>query len=237
MIRATSIVRRPAVRDERVADEIALDHKARHVRSATLAARGGLSFLLDLDAAVLLDDGDAVKLEDGRLVRIAAAPEALAEVTTPSAARLLKVAWQLGRRGLPIEIAEGALYFPADPAAMEAARGLGAAVAHVTRPFRPEKGTSTAPGHDHDHDHAHGAHDHGHAHGDEPGHVHGPGCGHDHHDHGAGHAHGHDHDHDHGADGHVHGPGCGHDHHDHHAHGHHGHSHDEGHGHPHGRHD
>lgn len=233
MIRATSIVRRPAVRDERVADEIALDHKARHVRSATLAARGGLSFLLDLDAAVLLDDGDAVKLEDGRLVRIAAAPEALAEVTTPSAARLLKVAWQLGRRGLPTEIAEGVLYFPADPAAMEAARGLGAAVAHVTRPFRPEKGTSTAPGHDHDHDH--GAHDHGHAHGTEPGHVHGPGCGHDHHDHGAGHAHGHDHDH--GADGHVHGPGCGHDHHDHHAHGHHGHSHDEGHGHPHGRHD
>ena len=80
MIRATTVVRRPAVRPEKVADEITLDHHARHRRRFAFTADGGLSFLLDLDKATVLDDGDAVKLEDGRLVRIKAAAEDLVEV-------------------------------------------------------------------------------------------------------------------------------------------------------------
>ncbi|WP_370640696.1 urease accessory protein UreE [Xanthobacter sp. NFH-44] len=230
MIRATTIVRRPAVRTERVADELTLDHQARHRRRFAFTADGGLAFLLDLDKAAVLDDGDAVKLEDGRLVRIKAAPERLIEVRTASPLRLMKVAWHLGNRHVPAELTEDAIYFADDHVLMEMVRGLGAATAVVERPFRPEKGAYEAAAahgghHDHDHDgHAH--HEHAHAHGEE--HVHGPGCGHDHEHH----AHEHEHE------GHVHGPGCGHDHaHDHDhahthedAHGHHGHEH-HGHGH------
>lgn len=222
MLRATSIVRRPAVRDERIADEITLDHQARHRRRFALTADGGLAFLLDLDAAAILDDGDAVKLEDGRLVRIKAAPEALVEVATPSPLRLMKVAWHLGNRHVPTEITADALYFAQDHVLEEMVRGLGVEARRVTRPFRPEKGAYAGHGagdggHDgHAHDH------HGHAHGHEahrhealPGAVEGCGCGHDH-DH-PGHAGAGDH-HPHAADpasgGHVHGPGCGHHGHD-----------------------
>lgn len=217
MIRATTVVRRPAVRAEKVADEITLDHHARHRRRFAFTADGGTAFLLDLDKAAILDDGDAVRLEDGRLIRIKAASEDLVEVTTANPLRLMKVAWHLGNRHVPAEITETAVYFVDDHVLTEMVRGLGAAVARVVRPFRPEKGAYEAaeahggghagPDHDHSHDHspdhagpdhAHGGHE-AHAH-----HEHGPGCGHDHH----GHSHaGHDPEH-----GHVHGAGCGHDH-------------------------
>lgn len=234
MIRATTVVRRPAVREEKVTDTITLDHHARHRRRFAFTADGGLSFLLDLEKAAVLDDGDAVKLEDGRLVRIKAAPEELVEVTTANPLRLMKVAWHLGNRHVPAEITESAVYFVDDHVLTEMVRGLGAGVAKVSRPFRPEKGAYEAAeahaGHAHDHGrehhdhehHAHGAagncaHDHDHAH---PAHEHGPGCGHEHH----GHEHHDDQHHaegSHAQGGHVHGPGCGHDHghdlhHDHH---------------------
>lgn len=220
MIRATTVVRRPAVRLEKVADEITLDHHARHRRRFAFTADGGLSFLLDLDKATVLDDGDAVKLEDGRLVRVKAAPEELVEVTTANPLRLMKVAWHLGNRHVPAEITETAVYFVDDHVLTEMVRGLGAGVAKVTRPFRPEKGAYEAAeahsGHGHAHEHhghEHGHEHHGHEHHD---HAHGDacGCGHDHahdHSHHAHHDHEHGHEHDHAAERHVHGPGCGHD--------------------------
>jgi len=228
MIRATSVVRRPAVREERVADVLTLDHQARFRRRFAFTADGGLAFLLDLDKATVLDDGDAVKLEDGRLIRIKAAAERLVEVTTPSPLRLLKVGWHLGNRHVPAEITEDAIYFADDHVLTEMVRGLGAAVAFVDRPFRPEKGAYEAAaahgGHDHGHEHGH--EHHGHEHGSSStasaeahaeAHVHGPGCGHEHHAH-EHHAHEHHvHEH-HGHAEHQHGPGCGHDH-GHHEHG------------------
>lgn len=228
MNRAIAVVRRPAVKDERVADEAVLDHRARYGRSFAFTTAGGLAVALDLDKAALLDEGDAVKLEDGRLVRVRAAAEDLLEVTSPSPARLLRAAWQLGGGHVPVEITEGALYVAAAPAIAELARGLGVAMAQVRRPFRPEKGAfeaaeAHAHGH-HDHgDHGHAHHGHAHHGHEHHGHEH---HGHEHH----GHAH-HGHEH-HGHEHHAHGAacGCGHDHGQATDHGH-GHSHDDAHDH------
>ncbi|MBB6305946.1 urease accessory protein UreE [Xanthobacter tagetidis] len=241
MNRAIAVVRRPAVKDERVADEVVLDHRARYGRSFAFTTTGGLAVALDLDKAALLDEGDAVKLEDGRLVRVKAAVEDLLEVTSPSLARLLKVSWHLGGSHVPVEIADGALYVARTGAVAELARGLGVALREVRRPFRPEKGAfeaaeAHAHGH-HDHgDHAHGHHDHGHH---DHGHAH---HDHDHHDHGH-HAHGdgcgcgHAHDHEHGHAPHAHhSEDKGHTAHAHaheHAHDHKHESHGGGHGHGH----
>ncbi|WP_375459000.1 urease accessory protein UreE [uncultured Enterovirga sp.] len=183
MIRATTIVRRPAVKAERVADTLTLDHEGRHRRRFAMTAEGGLAFLLDLDRATVLDDGDAVKLEDGRLVQVRAAPERLIEITTGNPLRLMKVAWHIGNRHVAAEIGEEALYIPYDHVLLEMVRGLGATAREVERPFRPERGAYEG-GHGHDHEHDH---DHGHA-----AHAHGDacGCGHDHHAHGHAHKHG-----------------------------------------------
>ena len=146
MIRATAIVPRAAVRPERVADRITLDHGGRHRRRIALTGQGGLAFLLDLDKATVIEDGDAVALEDGRLVEVRAAPERLVEITSDDPLRLKRVIWHLGNRHVPAEITDDAVYIAEDHVLSDMVRGLGARTALVERPFRPEGG---AYGHEH----------------------------------------------------------------------------------------
>ncbi|KQP34318.1 urease accessory protein UreE [Methylobacterium sp. Leaf102] len=207
MLRATTLIRKAAVRADAVVDRVTLDHGARQALPATLTGVGGLGFTPALAKAAGLEDGDALRLEDGRLILVEAAPEALLEVRATNPARLLRLAWQLGGSHVPAEIAAEVLYVPASAA--ELVRGQGCTGTPVTRAFKPEREAHdhSQCGHDHGHDHAH-AHSHG-----EAGQAHGQTHGHDHgHSHDHAHDHGHSHDHAHQDHGHVHGPDCKHDH-------------------------
>lgn len=219
MLRATSVLRKAAVKAERVVDTLALGHRDRTINGVSVRATGGLEFAISLDKAATLNDGDALKLEDGTLVQIKAAPESLLEIRAENPLRLVRLAWHLGGHHVPAEMAADALYIPNDAALGELVRGQGCSMTVVERPFQPEAevhhhshGDDCGCGHDH-HDHHHG-HDHGHGH-------HHDHHGHDH-AHGHKHEHGHEHQHAHGE-----GCGCGHDH-DHHGHGHHDHGHGHG---------
>ncbi|HEX8167744.1 MAG TPA: urease accessory protein UreE [Beijerinckiaceae bacterium] len=200
MLRATAVVRKAAVKPEKVADTVVLDHEGRHRRRVALRGEGGLDFLLDLDKAVALDDGDAVRLEDGRLVQVRAAPQKLLEIRAENPLRLMRVAWHIGNRHTPAEIGTDAIFIEDDHVLAEMVRGQGCTAAPVERPFRPERGAYDTCGHDHGHHHhGHGHHHHAHddahhrddeVHHDDPAHhEHGPGCGHAHH--------GHEHKHEH----------------------------------------
>ena len=196
MQRATAIVRKPAVKADKIIDSVSLDHEGRHRRRVTLTGEKGVSFLLDLEKATALNDGDAVKLEDGSLILIKAAPQSLIEIRAENPLRLLKTAWHIGNRHTPCEITADAIYIEEDHVLAEMVRGLGCAMTSVMRPFQPERGAYDDHGHAHGHDHDH---DHDHHHGHDHKHEHGAscGCGHDHsHDHAHAHDH-HDHDHDH----------------------------------------
>jgi len=218
MQRAISVVRKAAVKQDRVVETLTLDHEDRNRRRVALKGDGGQDILLDLDKPTALNDGDAVKLEDGSLVLIKAAAQKLIEITAENPLRLARVAWHIGNRHTPAEITAEAIYIEHDHVLAEMVRGQGCAMADVERPFQPERGA-------YDHDHANCGHDHhGHDHhGHDHGHSH-AGHGHDHgHEH-----HGHEHEHEHA---HSAACGCGHDHHHHddhghkHDHGHHGHEH------------
>jgi len=202
MPRVTTIVRKPAVKADRVVDTVTLDHEARSRRQATLKGEGGTEILLDLDMETTVNDGDALRLEDGSLVQVKAKPETLLEVRAENPLRLMRLAWHLGSNHGLAEITGEALYIENNPALAELARGQGCTVTPVERPFKPERSTHVCDhdhhhGHSHDHEHHHHDHGHGHAHDHEHGHDHhhhehgqGCGCGHHHH-------HGHDHKHDH----------------------------------------
>ena len=62
MLRATAVIRKPAVKAEKVVDTVTLDHEGRQRRRVSLIGDGGLDFLLDLEKPVALNDGDALKL-------------------------------------------------------------------------------------------------------------------------------------------------------------------------------
>lgn len=230
MQRAISVVRKAAVKQDRVVETLTLDHYRRNAHHAALKGDGGQEILLDLDKPTALNDGDAVKLEDGSLVLVRAAAQKLVAITAENPLRLARLAWHLGGRHVPAEVTADAIYVEQNPALAELVRGQGCAMSEVERPFQPEPevhhhdhGDACGCGHDHDH---HGHHHHGHDHGHDHGHSHAA-HGHDH-----GHAHEHHHTHEH-----AHGDacGCGHDHHHHHDDHDHDHKHDHGHhGHEHG---
>ncbi|MCA1952524.1 MAG: urease accessory protein UreE [Hyphomicrobiales bacterium] len=204
MLNATEIIARGDWSGE-AADSVVLDFDDRHRRRITLETIGGLQFLLDLPEAVALRTGDAVRLADGRLIEIVGAPEPLAEIRAESPEHLLRLAWHLGNRHLPVQIAGGRLRIRRDHVIEAMVAGLGGRLRPIEAAFDPEGGAYLqARG-------GHGAHDHHHTH--DHHHAHDHDHGHDHHDH----AHRHSH-HAHGA-----GCGCGHDH-----------GHGQGHGHRHG---
>jgi urease accessory protein len=160
MIHATSIIRRESVEHDRIVDIITLDHGDRHRRRIVLNADGGTAFLLDLDKADVLEDGDAIRLDTGWLVEVRAAPERLIEVTTDEALDLLTLAWHIGNRHVPAEITRGAIYIAYDHVLLDMLQGLGARTEIVERPFRPVRGAY------HQHEHSgHSGHHHGHGHG------------------------------------------------------------------------
>jgi urease accessory protein len=122
------------------ADRITLSYDERHRRRLRFLAAAGTEFLLDLPRTTVLGDGDGLKLEDGRIILVTAAAEPLLEVTTGDAEQLAKLAWHIGNRHLPAQIANGRILIREDTVIESMLMGLGASVRHVTEPFTPEPG-------------------------------------------------------------------------------------------------
>ena len=136
-----------------------------------------------------LRGGDVLVAEDGSFIRVEAASEPVCIVSAcehhGSPADLLRAAYQLGRRQVPLEAEVGFLKLPRDPALAEMLRGQHLIVREAQEAFEPDGaawGHASGHGHDHDHGHGHG-HDHDHRHGHGHGHAHAhahnhEGCGH-----------------------------------------------------------
>ncbi|MDZ5699721.1 urease accessory protein UreE [Chelativorans sp. M5D2P16] len=139
------------------ADKITLDETARHRRRMAMRSDGGIEFLLDLPEARLLQHGEGLVLDDGRVIEVHAAPEPLYEVRGRDARHLVTLAWQLGNRHLPAEIAEDRIFIRRDHVIHEMLIGLGATVGEIMAPFSPERGAYHGHHHGGGGDHEHGA--------------------------------------------------------------------------------
>jgi urease accessory protein len=142
----------------RASDAVALDFDHRHRRRVLLTTEAGREILLDLGETVRLGDGDGLVLDSGGIVRVIAAPEAVLDIHAQPAV-LLRIAWHLGNRHLPVQMLEGALRIRADHVIAAMVAGLGGHVHARAAPFDPEPGAyagAQAPhGHGHDHGHHH----------------------------------------------------------------------------------
>lgn len=155
---------------EPAADSVTLPYHERHHRRRRFKSDGGMEFMLDLARAEQLAAGDALRLESGALVAVRAADEALIAITAPTPALLMRCAYHLGNRHLPVQLDAERLLIQTDSVIAEMLVGLGAKVESVQAPFQPEGGAYAPGGHHHHHDDD--DHDHGHDHGRHHHHDH-----------------------------------------------------------------
>lgn len=163
MIRATSITPQADERAGTASRTVTLTREERYRRRIVMTTDCGFQFLLDLPEAAYLADGSGLLLETGDIVRVRAAEELLLEIRADSTERLMRLAWHIGNRHTPAEIAADALYIQPDHVLAEMVRGLGGSVREVERPFEPEGGAYGGRGALHG-GHHHGANGHSHDH-------------------------------------------------------------------------
>jgi urease accessory protein len=122
------------------AGSVTLAFDDRFRRRIQLNDDSGDPFLLDLARAVVLNDGDALELDDGTLLTVRAAEEDLAEVRCPTPEALARIAWHLGNRHLPVQIAGDAVRLRWDHVIADMLVGMGAEVVRLRAGFTPESG-------------------------------------------------------------------------------------------------
>ena len=158
----------------------------------------GRSIGVFLPRGTVVRGGDVLVTEDGSLLRAIAAPQAVLKIThctqhgTPY--DLIRAAYHLGNRHVPIELKPDHLKIEPDHVLADMLRAMHLIVHAVDESFEPENGAYATGGHahghshgghgDHDHEHKHEGHDHAHAHDvqahDHRHEGHGPDHGHTH---------------------------------------------------------
>ena len=107
----------------------------------------GQALYLRLPRGTLLRDGDLLLAEtDSTLVRITAKPEPIFTITATTSVELLRAAYHLGNRHVPIEITETYLRISPDSVLQTMLEHMGMEVQEAVLPFQPEIG---AYGHAH----------------------------------------------------------------------------------------
>jgi urease accessory protein len=142
----------------RQVDEVVLDFDQRHRRRTVIVTTSGAEVLIDLIRAIRLKEGDGLCLEEGAVVRVRARPEPLLEIHAHDGAELVRIAWHLGNRHLPMQLLGDSVRVRADHVIADMVRVLGGHVRAVEAPFDPEAG-AYGVGHHH---HSEDTHDHPH---------------------------------------------------------------------------
>jgi urease accessory protein len=159
MPRAIRVVDAGQRHERPVADTVILDFLQRSGRARVTGVKG-TAVDIDLHEPARLRTDDLLLLDDGSLVEVVAAAEPLIEARAADLAGLMRLAWHLGDRHVPVQVMANRIRTRRDAAIEALLKSLGVKVTLIEAPFEPEGGAYESP-HGHGHDHAH---DHGHHH-------------------------------------------------------------------------
>ncbi len=133
-------------------DRVLIDYDNRHRRRILLRTEADTELMLDLAQTARLRDGDGLALEGGGVVRVCARPEKLLEIHAHEEGELVRIAWHLGNRHLPVQLLDDRIRIRADHVIQEMVEGLGGHVEEIEAPFDPEAGAYAGGHHHHHHD-------------------------------------------------------------------------------------
>jgi urease accessory protein len=163
---------------------VTLEHAERQKSRGLLRLDDGTEAALILERGSGLRHGDRLLADDGVVVAVEAARESLSIVTSGDPLDLMRAAYHLGNRHIPVQIEALRLAYLHDHVLDDMVRELGFQVAFAAEPFEPESGAYGARGEGHGHAHAHpprpsrpterprpvSVHPHEHAHDQDPHH-------------------------------------------------------------------
>jgi urease accessory protein len=136
--------------DDAAGETVTLPYLDRHRRRIRLVADSGTPFLLDLPRACHLTDGDGLELDNGRYIRVRAAPEPVIEIAADNPTDLLRIAWHIGSRHLPVQALDDRLRLRADHVIAAMVERLGGQISWCDAPFDPEVGAFGGAAHNHE---------------------------------------------------------------------------------------
>ncbi|CAN5154674.1 hypothetical protein BH09PSE6_BH09PSE6_25570 [soil metagenome] len=136
------------VRD--AAPTLTLDWDARQRSRLRVALDDGREVAVVLQRGVVLRDADLLMDQTGALVRVCAKPQRV-RIVQAEPTQLLRAAYHLGNRHVPVQLGDGRLSFESDPVLADMLARIGIASCEALEPFDPEAG-AYGGGHRHDHD-------------------------------------------------------------------------------------
>ena len=149
------------------ASTIELDWDVRQKSRFDATDSTGRSLGVFLPRGTVARGGDVLVAEDGSLIRVIATPQAVLKIThctqhgTPY--DLIRAAYHLGNRHVPIELKPDHLKIEPDHVLADMLRAMHLIVHAVEEAFEPENGAYAAGGHHNHAEHSHGEHSHSHA--------------------------------------------------------------------------
>ncbi len=128
---------------------LTLDHQQRRRARLRVTLPSGEAVGLALPRGLSLKDGDRLRAElSGRIARVRAAPEHVSVVSSADSHLLMRAAYHLGNRHVPLRVERERLIYPHDHVLDGLCRELGLDVSALLLPFEPEPG-GYAGGHSH----------------------------------------------------------------------------------------
>lgn len=153
----------------RRAPTVELDWDVRQKSRFDAVLSDGRALAVFLPRGSVVRGGDALVTAEGGLVRVIAAPQAVLRITAcpahspaEQAFDLMRAAYHLGNRHVPIELNPDHLKIEPDHVLAELLRAMHLDVAEASEAFEPEGGAYGAPGHSHGPGHGHHPHEHDH---------------------------------------------------------------------------
>ena len=148
---------------------VELDWDLRQKSRFELTDSLGRSLGVFLPRGTVVRGGDVLVAEDGSMVRVLAAPQPVLVITHcgehGSPFDLLRAAYHLGNRHVPIELKPDHLKIEPDHVLADMLRSMHLIVREANEGFEPEGGAyGNAAAAQHQHGHAHGSHEHSHDH-------------------------------------------------------------------------
>ena len=170
------------IQQKQMGDYLSLDYDTRQRSRFKATTESGKQVGMDLPRTDTLKDGCILADTQGNLIQVCAAKQTLTQVTSSNddVFALMKAAYHLGNRHVPLMLTPTALYFEPDHVLSDMLQRLGVQTQTVQAPFEPETGAYHNHSQSHDHHnhhnhhshHHHSNHDHSHSHSHSDDHSH-----------------------------------------------------------------